>query len=113
MLGVDIVDSVLEHRIKVLEEKVSSMDIRLEKIDTDVINIMMEQKNSITELIYEIKSIGREIAELSKAVNKQDERISCLEQQPGKVAIKGWVFIISSIGTAILTLIFGLLFKGV
>ena len=64
------------------------------------------------ELSNSVKMLTERVGEVLVKLDKQDERINALEDKPGSLAIKGWAFVATAIGTAIMGIIIGLFMKG-
>lgn len=124
-------DVNIEHRLGVLEKQVSKLDeygrdtsdrvLVLEKTSEsicDKIDGLSKHTEAIVGMSYEVKNLAGKVTDAITLIEKQDTRIDeqddkidCLQDRPGKAAIKMWMFVASTIGTSILGVVIGYFIK--
>lgn len=124
-------DINFEHRIGVLEKQVEKLDdtvkdnsdrcLVLEKNTEQInekLNGLSKHTDAIVGMSYEVKNLADKVGDAIELIEKQDERIdeqdikiNCLQDRPGKAAIKMWVFVASAIGASILGVVIGYFIK--
>lgn len=115
----------LEGRVTSLEREV--LDIRLTCKDTNERLIRMEEslktskdkildleKNTqaIMEMSSSLRVLTDRVTEVLSKIDKQEVRLDNLEYAPGKLAMKGWTVVLTTVGTTIIGLVLGMLIKG-
>ena len=124
-------DELILHRLGIVENKVNSMDVGLVNLTERVTLAEKEQESinkeidsiakhteAITDMSYEVrnlaKTVGDAIVILKKQedkIKKQDIKISAIENKPGQLAVRGWIFVLTTIGTAVMGIIIGSIIK--
>lgn len=124
-------DVNIEHRLGVLEKQVSKLDeygrdtsdrvLVLEKnceSICDKIDGLSKHTEAIVGMSYEVKNLAGKVTDAITLIEKQDARIDEqddkideIKDKPGNLAIKGWFFIASAVGTSILGVIIGYFIK--
>lgn len=120
-----------EHRIGVLEKQVEKVDsmlkensdrcLILEK-NTEQINEKLDSLTKHTDAIvgmsYEVKNLASKVGSAIELIEKQDIRIDqqdvkleSMQDKPGNIAIKMWVFVASVIGTSVLSVAVGVFIR--
>lgn len=124
-------DINFEHRLGVLEKQVEKMDgtikdnsdrcLVLEKSTEQInekLNGLTKHTDAIVGMSYEVKNLADKVCNAIELIEKQDEKIeaqdskiNCLQDRPGKAAIKMWMFVASAVGTSILGVVIGYFIK--
>ena len=115
-------NGAFEHRLGVLEKQVDKINVTLTKNSDrllitekaqEVMGAKVESISKHTEAIvgmsYEVKNLTAKVGEAvnliekqNEKVCKQDERIDEIENKPGKLGLKAWMFVVGYIATALL-----------
>ena len=110
--------SALENEVKDIKGACKDINNRLIRMEESLRNskdkILDLEKNTqaIVEMSTNVRILTDKVSDMITKLDKQDERIDELEDKPGKIAIKCWVFVATAIGTAIMGVIIGLFMKG-
>lgn len=120
-------NGAIEHRLGVLEKQVDKLNncmtdnsnrlIIVEK-SQEVMEEKLEGLSKHTEAIvgmsYEVKNLAVEVSKAveliekqDRKIDKQDERLDEIENKPGKLGLKAWMFVIAYIATAVLSYVVG------
>lgn len=116
--SIEVRVSALESEIKDIRDTCKDINDRLIRMEESLKNskdkIVDLEKNTqaIMEMSTSVRILTEKVGDMITKLDKQDERIDELEDKPGKVAIKGWVFVATAIGTAIMGVIIGFFMKG-
>ena len=117
--------SVLEGEIKDIKSTCKDMNdrlIRMEeslKANKDKIDGFEQHTRAIMEMSTNVRLLTEKVSDMlikldkqEKRMDKQDCKINEIEDRPGKAAIKGWVFVATTVGTVVLGVIIGFFRKG-
>lgn len=116
--SIEVRVNALESEIKDIRDTCKDINDRLIRMEESLKNskdkILDLEKNTqaIMEMSTSVRILTEKVGDMIAKLDKQDERIDELEDKPGKVAIKGWVFVATAIGTAIMGVIIGFFMKG-
>ena len=116
--NIEIRVSALEEEVKSIKESCKDINDRLirmeENLKTNKDKIVDLEKNTqaIVEMSTNVRILTDKVSNMIEKLEKQEKRIEGIEDKPGQIAIKGWVFVATSLGTAIMGIITGFFMNG-
>lgn len=117
-------DNGIEYRVKVLERQIDKINesckdindrlICVEKIQESIgntLNDFTKHTEAIVKMTYEVKNLSNNFSKAIIEIKEQEDRISKIENKPGTLAIKAWMFVLTNVGASILGVIIGTYIK--
>lgn len=107
----------LEADVKYIKNDLTSISERLirmeETLKTSVSRVACfdDYTKAIIEMSGSVKVLTDKINDIIVKMDKQDTRIDNIESKPGKIAIKGWIFVVTTLASILLGLLIGVLSK--